>query len=138
MRKITVLMLALAATGCASTKQKWYYNNHVPRDQQQVFYNQDATYCKAVANGSVAIPPPITPSSGYRTLGTLTLNNLSTGQTYVGNYNSTTSPTNSMAKGFAAGWALSDALVRRNNLFNACMARVGWFEIPCQDCIPSS
>lgn len=132
---ITALFITVSA--CAT--QKWFYNQSVRPTEQQMFYNQDNNYCQGVAAGTVKMPNlNLSNNQSYRTYGTATIYSQSAGFVDV-NYQSQTTPTGSFSSGFQDGWQISEAMsaaATRSRFADACMFKLGWREVPCQNCTP--
>ena len=138
MKKLVLLALVISLSGCAS--QKWYYNQNVKPNEQQLFYDQDFNYCQGVAAGTVPIPNiNLSQNKGYRTYGTATFYDRSSARYVDMNYQSQTVPTGSFSSGFSDGWQMGEAISaasKRAKFAKSCMFRLGWREIPCKTCTP--
>jgi hypothetical protein len=138
MKRFLVLFLVFTS-GCT----KYYFNHNYPRDgfTQQQNYNADNGYCVAVAHGSI----PTTdirlnnPTPNITTTGRVSIRD-NDGNTLRGRYQENTQSGNFIT-GFADGYNIGSVIATDSNrqaVYQGCMARLGWFEIACKECVPGS
>lgn len=122
-------MLLLVLAGCAD-KPRVMYNMGVPHQDEPQQFKIDHGQCVMVANGSAPMPPvAYTPTGGKTTYGSFSA--YSPGRPIFGNYSSTShaSPGDSFMAGVTNGAAIGAmfaAKQARQDIYEGCMARLGW------------
>ena len=133
MKKLAAMFIMLfLVSGCGS----YGYYNINPTRHNQASWEQDSSYCNAVAVGSVTMPNnPQTPAfTQSYTTGSGTITD-SRGNMYMGSYNQMTTHTNPAA----AGQALTnlgnqlEATGARMTIYNHCISQHGWRKISKQE-----
>lgn len=108
MKFVVALVCVFLMSGCA---QKYYYNQKYPNTQQQAYYDRDELNCQAMSYQSM--PPQQI------------------------QYNA--QPQQGFMAGYVGGMNLGSAMKvdeMRGVIYRNCMVQAGWYEIPCQTCIP--
>lgn len=122
MKKIIFICLFLLQ-GCASTQYVYQHNN------PQANWNNDEAMCKAFASGNAPIPNQIPMQGPQYTFGSGMVGSTSF------NYYSIQHP-DYMANAQNAFGNMAQtfsAIAQQNDLFDTCIARLGWRKIPYED-----
>lgn len=138
MRSLLAATVFIGLTSCALMTTK-YYNSRIPNGSVQQQLEIDNGYCVSASVGSVPMPEIRQYNTGqerYSIRGTTTSyspKNGYTDYTYNAQVSPIVSPVNAFANGFANGAsiaAVGEARGQRENVYNGCMASLGWSREP--------
>lgn len=126
--KLFCMLVLLVLCGCTTH----YFNLNYPDNQQQKNLAIDSGYCTQVSYGSVPMPQvQINNNIGSTTTsGNIRLSGPN--GNYQGRYNATTTYNGNFISGFADGMNIGSAIaanIDRSNVYDSCLARLGWFRI---------